>query len=323
MLTVSNNAVSAVAEQNTATNNLVVSGTNITGAGLTGLASYVPATTVATTGSDFAVLNVQLGSGTLSASSTPGVIGTRIDGLDGGSATISDNVVLAMATVNTANNSLVLSAVNALNATGSVNNVQTSAGPAASATVSGATVGVALPTGGLTPVTIDGTPVTISGNSLTASSGGNTASNSLLAATVPTIGGSALPTFQVLNSQTNAASMTSLVDAVSVGLPISLAGSSISNANLSISGNQVLALGYGNNARSTLTTSSLIGSASSWLTSTQLNTGNISTTVSNATLGVTGALISSTGGVTGSVSGNTITAQSVGNSAVNILTTSK
>jgi hypothetical protein len=322
IFTITNNAVSAVAEQNRVENNLVVTGTNITGGGLIAPATYTPGTTVATTGSDFAVLNVQLGSGTITASATPGLIGTRISAFDSGSATVSDNVVVAMATVNTASNSLVLNAANALNATASVNNVQTSAGPAASATVSDTTVGVALPTGGATPVTINGTPVTISGNLLSATSGGNTASSSLTAASVPTIGNVGLPTFQILNYQTNAASMTSLVDAVSVGLPIGLAGSSINNSNLTVTGNQVLALAYGNSARNTLTTSSLIGSSSSWLTSTQINTGSLSSTVSGVTLGVTSPLITSTG-VTGVVGSNTITAQTVGNSSSNLMTTSK
>lgn len=326
---VSDNTIVVSAGQNEVSNAVTVSAVTITGAGRgNNISAYVPATGVATAGTDFSVVNVQAGGlGNVTANAQPGVIGATVSTITGGSTVVNGNKVTAKANVNTATNSLALNAESGLAATGAINNAQTTT--AGSAVL--ATLGTTIPTTvGVSPLAVpgngsvlNGTTATVSGNNLTAQAGGNTSTNDLVATAAGSIGGSATnPTFAVLNYQNNAAGMTATVGAALTSTTIGIvanggAGGSLTNTASAVLGNQVVASAYGNSASNSLTMSTLTGSsnqASAGISNTQFNSANISSTITGVTIGVMGG--SASGGSI-VVSGGGTSAQAVGNSAVN------
>ena len=326
----SNNRMLASAGQNEATNGLGVVATNITGGGKgNNISAHNPGTGVASVGADYSVLNVQAGTGNVRAT-TNGNMWISASTITGGSATVNDNSLTAKANYNTANNALVLSAGATMDATGGINNVQTTTAENANATVTG---GIGL--GGLPVSTTAGaltnTVATVAGNSLAAEAGGNAAINALAATAGATIGNggvtgssmsniptpSANATFAVLNYQGNNAGMSALVSGAHVGMnPTSMSG-----ATATVQGNQMLASGYGNTASNTVVLSALAlgaNQATAAISNVQYNTASINATISSASTGVFGG--TANGGVV-VVSGNTTTAQAMGNVAVNRITT--
>lgn len=326
-LVVFNNRVLASAGQNETTNELLVAGTTINGRSFNNPSAYVAGTAVATTGTDYSVLNVQSGIGSVGASAQPGLIGTRIQTIGNGapnsSLTVSGNDVTAKATVNNATNSLLLNALgnaSTLNAAGAVNNVQTTTvGTGVVASVgAGAGGPVEIGVGGALPALINATTTTVSNNSLNAIAGGNNATNALEGSAIGTIGAAGgvpgtNPTFAVLNYQSNASTMNASVSSATIGITMG----SLNNSNSTVTGNQVLASGYGNTASNSLATSVLTGNAnqsSAVLSNTQRNTASVSALVSGVTMGVIGGSSAGSAGVT---SGNSSIAQAVGNAAFN------
>lgn len=313
---INNNKILVAGGQNEAFNTVSVTATNLTGKGFNNPSAYVAG--VATSGADFSAVNVQTGVGSISATANPRVIGTQIGTIEGSGVTINGNAVTARATVNTAGNKVLLDGGSVLNATGAVNNVQTStAGSGVNATINATSLGVVQHVAPASDSNLLDTNASVNGNTLNAIAGGNSASNALDATATSSIASSvAAPTFAVLNYQSNAAAMTAAVNSASVGI-ITGATGSINGTNATVNNNSVSAFGYGNNSVNTLGMTSLIanGNASTSLVSnTQLNTANISSTVTSATIGVIG------GASTGSsfvIGGNSVTASSVGNSAVN------
>ena len=326
----SNNRMLASAGQNEATNGLGVVATNITGGGKgNNISAHNPGTGVASVGADYSVLNVQAGTGNVRATTT-GNMWISASTITGGSATVNDNSLTAKANYNTANNALVLSAGATMDATGGINNVQTTTAENANATVTG---GIGL--GGLPVSTTAGaltnTVATVAGNSLAAEAGGNAAINALAATAGATIGnggvtGSSMSnsptpranaTFAVLNYQGNNASMNASVSGAHVGMnPTAMSG-----ATATVQGNQMLASGYGNTASNTVVLSALAlgaNQATAAISNVQYNTAFINATISSASTGVFGG--TANGGVV-VVSGNTTTAQAMGNVAVNRITT--
>lgn len=305
----SGNAVTAAAGMNEAFNTLSASGTTVLGRGGSPVSAVESGST---TGVDFSVVNAQQGSGVVTATANPGVMGFG-GSLTGGSLSITDNTVQARAGVNTASNQLTLAATGALQATGAVNNVQAMDG-GADATVGASSLTADLVSGGATTLAV-------SGNSVTAQASGNLASNALNASGVSGIsssGSTAVPTFAVLNSQSTGASGS--------GINATLSGTSLgaalngSGGSTSVQGNQLVALAYGNSVDNTLSMSALPGSlntASAAITNVQYNMASISASVTGGGMSANGSL-SGAGSV--NVSGNTITAQAVGNRSVNSLT---
>jgi hypothetical protein len=315
-IVINNNKILVAGGQNEAFKTVSVTATNLTGQGFNNPSAFVAG--VATSGADFSAVNVQTGIGSISATANPGVIGTQINSLEGSSVTVNGNAVTARATVNTAGNKVVLDGGSVLNATGAVNNVQTStAGTGVNATINATSLGVVQHVAPASDSSLVDTNATVNGNTLNALAGGNSATNSLDAIATGSIAGSAAaPTFAVLNYQTNAAAMTAAVNSASIGI-ITGATGSLTGTNATVNSNSVTASAYGNNSANTLGMTSLIanGNASTGLVSnTQLNTANISSTVTSATIGVIGG--ASTGG-NFVINGNSVTASSVGNSAVN------
>lgn len=339
--TVSSNSLLVSAGMNEAFNTQTVSGATLaadgargndtTTSGLTG----VTALTSATSGAAFSVQNVQSGTtGEVSAIAQPELIGiSAASSATSSKMTVSDNTVTAKANVNYASNALNLQASNTLAGSGAVNNVQTSdaGGTGVSATIGGSTA--ATTTVGIAPPvpTITSSTATVSGNVLNAQAGGNTSLNTLSAtalngisdggvtgssssATGPTTATSNA-TFAVLNYQGNNSAISASVQYASIGMG-STTGQSYSTAL--VQNNAVVASGYGNTASNSLGMSALTGNAnaaSAGISNVQYNLGAVNASVSNVSIGIAGA-----GGVTGgqaTVSGNSVAAQAVGNSAVN------
>lgn len=306
----SNNAFSAVAGMNEAFNTLSAAGATLLGAGGIPLSSVGVATTDLV---DFSVVNVQSGKGAVSALADPGDIGFA-GSLSGGSLSITGNTVLARASVNTASNELTLAATNRLAATAVVNNVQ-EMDSAVSATVGAGRLGAeALTAGG-------SSTVAVTDNSVTAQATGNLASNALNATAVSGIsssGSTALPTFAVLNSQRTQetiAGISAILNGTTLGASLNGTGGSTS-----VRGNQMVALAYGNSVDNVISMSALPGSlntASAAITNVQYNMASITASVNGASM-VANGIVSGPGSV--NVSGNTITAQVVGNRSVNSIT---
>ena len=310
----SNNAFSAVAGMNEAFNTLSAAGATLLGAGGTPVSLVGDAST---TGVDFSVVNAQSGVGSVSALADPGTIGFT-GSLTGGSLSITGNTVLARASVNTASNELTLAATSSLAATAVVNNVQEMDSLVTATVVDSANapslLGAALTAGGASTVAV-------SDNRVTAQATGNLASNALNATALSGIsssGSTALPTFAVLNQQRTQGSIEAELNGTNLGAALNGTGGSTS-----VQGNQMVALAYGNSVDNVISMSALPGSlntASAAITNVQYNMASITATVSGASMVASGT-VSGAGSV--NVSGNTITAQVVGNRSVNSITAAR
>ncbi len=319
-IAVSGNSVTAIAGNNEATNRLVVE----VGANLNGQASTAANATLATGTNqvlaDFAVMNIQdAAGGAVSATATPGVVGAIVNETVASSPiSVTGNNATAQSTINSALNTLSLTGASALNATAGLVNSQTTNGGSASATVQFGVVGA---------IVFDGataSPLNVSGNSYVATAAGNTATNALNATSSsvyspsgsPAIGGaitgglSAQADYAVLNVQSNTATISATAQALAVGV---LSGGPVTNSNMSVTGNIVSASATGNRAVNSIGMSAVAGGLpSASLTSAQVNSASVSANVTGVVIGI-GA-----GGVAGSsavVSGNSISATAIGNSA--------
>jgi hypothetical protein len=136
---ITGNTISAVAGKNEVFNTLTVSGSNILGRN--GTVAGLAVGTASATGADFSVINEQLTNTAVTATLDTGASGFVTSGaFVGGTMSLSDNTVAATANANTASNTLTLAATNRLEASGVINNVQstTGTGVAIGATVTGA-----------------------------------------------------------------------------------------------------------------------------------------------------------------------------------------
>jgi hypothetical protein len=326
-VTMTGNKALAQAGQNTAVNQLVVEGTTITGRGFNNVSAYV-AGGISRLNADFSVINQQIGGAgsSVTAVSVPATIGTRIDSVTGGSVVVNGNSATAQAQVNNATNLLILQGKtpgtdpSSVAASAAILNSQTtSANTAVNATVGdgGTTatqVGVMT---NVNPLTITNAPVTVSGNAVTASGGGNTAFNGLQVTAASALNASGgTPNFAILNYQTNAATVTSTINLAMVGINAPLG--TLTGSNASVIGNQVLAEAYGNKATNTLIASTLNGNnlTSQLLNNNQSNTAAMTSTVTAATVGIIGGTSS---GASSVVSGNSIGATTIGNTATNTM----
>lgn len=320
-LTVSGNTLSASAGQNESITVLDAEATNLAGRAFSNQFSGYAVPT-ATASSDYSAVNVQTGVGSVTSSVVPGAVGISVNTITNSQATVVNNTVSARSTVNYTSNTVNLEAVNGIDATAAVLNVQnSSAGTGVNATAGSLLVPTMIGVSGLSASpTLNASSLTVSGNALKGEATGNQAFNTLQATAGSTIAGPGavgVPTFAVLNSQSNAAGMTALATNATVG---TFGATSITATPVSILNNNVLAAGTGNTASNSLTASGVGGgignSASMLVANTQGNTGAISATVSNVAVGVSGGAITGSASV---VSNNSISAQAIGNSAVNKL----
>jgi hypothetical protein len=296
-LAVSNNSVLASAGQNEAFNSVGVTGATVAG--------------------QYSVLNAQQGYGSVSALAEPGVVGIAAGQVYGGNVTVGGNTVAAKAVFNSAANALALDATGTVAATGSVHNEQTTGYGSASAMLGGydsqgVMVGVTQQYGQGT--VLNGTAATVSGNTLNADAAGNTAANSLAVAGTPASRTVYGPAYAVLNGQTNQAA----IDASVVGATLAVNGWSVQGSASAVTGNQVAASATGNSASNALS----LGTAQSGfglgaaVSNVQFNNASISAAVRGVTVGAGAGMV---GGGSAAVTGNSISAQAVGNTAVNKL----
>jgi len=277
---------------------------------------------------DFSVGNQQFGSGDVTAVAMPGTVGAAMGSVWGGSVAVTGNDVTAKASVNNASNALILSSQSTLSASGAVSNLQTTEGGSGQAWI-----GNGAPTlVGVAAANLGNNAVTVTGNSLNAIAGANQASNVLNAtAANGTAGQGNVASFAVLNQQGNAASMNAVVQNTMIGVTMSGYnttapvnnfsggyGYGMNASNASVQGNSVLASGYGNTASNSLGLSApatAATTASASLVNRQTNSAAISASVQNVSVGIGGSATGSAVAITG----NSVTAQAVGNSATNVL----
>jgi hypothetical protein len=301
-LTVSNNGVLASAGQNEAFNDASVAGTNV--------------------GGTYAVLNGQQGNGSVTARAEPLMVGVQAGAAYVGSVAVSGNTVAAKAAFNTASNALSIGATSGVGASGTIANQQsTSAGSFGAASVGaaegeGAMVGVSQGLYGM-GAALNGTTATISGNTLAADAAGNTASNALSVTGAIAGSGSVYgPAYTVLNSQTNQAALNATV--TGSGLGLSAYGAALAGTAAAVTGNLLQATATGNSASNALALGAATGGfgQGAAVNNVQFNNASINAAVRGAMVGV-GA--GSVGGGSTVITGNSIAAQAIGNSAVNKL----
>lgn len=315
--TVSNNTMRASAGQNEAFNQQTVTAASIT-AGNNASAFTIGPINASSGASNFTVSSEQSGTGNVDATALPGSIGVVAFGAYGGGFTVKGNQVAARANVNTASNGLTLDATAGLGAGGSVSNLQTTGNGSVTAMVGSYESPMLV---GVSASALNGTAVAVTGNSLAAQAGGNNGANVLNASGSTTaVQGSAAPSFAVLNSQTNAASMNAAVRNATIGVAMNSyeGGMGMNSASATVQANSVAASGYGNTASNAIALGmpqAANGSATS-LASRQANTAPISAMVANVTIGLVGANANGSSGV---ISGNSVSAQAIGNAVVNTI----
>lgn len=323
-ITVSGNAASALAGMNEAFNTLTVTGSNLLARGLAVTAPTVG--TVTSTGTDFSVMNSQLGNGSAEASLNAGASGFSSTGIfTAGSVTVNANSLLARASANTANNTLTLAASNRLEASGVVNNLQQMGDVATvkASIASTSALGVELAS------TSGDAVVTVKDNTVTAQATGNVANNALNASAnnaITAAGASGTPTFAVLNYQSTGTSpsspaygVQSIINGISIGG--SQLGGALNGGSASVAGNQVLSVAYGNSANNSVVVNPLtptLNTASASITSVQYNLTSVNATIGNAMVQASGTAGSNGGNV--NTSGNSIVAMAVGNRSINTIT---
>ena len=328
------NSNTALAVVNNASNTAAISATTLDGSNYDAYASangYVTA--------DYAVRNNQSSGGTLNSTATTTAYNTDStdtnagdatgsSGLLNGSAVISKNTTTAEGSANRVANSLSVSATDN-GATAAVLNRQYSE-TTVNATADTASYSFSLTASDGTPgadYAASGSRVAVDGNSTTALARGNSASNTLtytVGVSYSGVGGS--PSYSgtswanagavVLNAQTNDGAVSAVANnaTYAVALNDGNAGA-VQDTSVSVGGNAVNAVAYGNTASNTLTMSTFgAGIPSSALSNTQTNYAAVSATATNVAFTTTAS--GSTSGAALRNSGNTVSAQAVGNTSV-------
>jgi len=328
-VTLNDNSNTAAAVANDATNSVSASATNLVGTG-DGLVTTTAATgnlalhneqdTTAGLVTATAVTTIANQEGVLSYTGGQTVPG----GIDASSVAMNGNSTLAQAVANQAINSVALNAGAGGGGSTALSSNQTNASDVASNASS--TIGVSLTTSGESEFgALNATSLTVTGNTTVATARGNLAVNSAMATT----GGSYLPnggqanssdtafaTNAVLNAQSNTAAISATATSVNT---VQALNGSMSNSAVTIGGNATLASAFGNAATNRLAVTQGVGGAPSGaVVNNQYNSGSVGATVSNVsyTMGVVGATTGSSLGVTG----NTIGATAIGNTALSTIT---
>jgi hypothetical protein len=325
----SNTSLGAI---NNAANTVSVSGLAVNGS--TGLASVNVTDNVTT--ADYALNNSQNASGTLTSTAKTtaynlDLTDTTTTGISNGSASLSRNTTTAEASSNRVTNSLAVSATDN-GATAALGNEQVSSA-GVTATASSSSYKLDLTTAVTATYAANASSVAVEGNTTTALARGNSASNALNynvnvayngIATDPSFAGTTAASAGavVLNAQTNtggvAANANSVVYAVGLAGTGTGASGSALNSSASIGNNTTSAVAFGNAATNTLTMATWsAGIPSSAISSNQVNGGAVTATATGV-----GYTMTPTGPASGSMfrnSGNSISAQAIGNSSVSTI----
>jgi hypothetical protein len=261
---------------------------------------------------------------------------TATSGLLNSSVTMSNNATTAEASANRALNSLSVSATNSA-ATAAVGNFQDSSNDV-NAVASLTAVGMVLDVQGLTggAATSDyvasGSTMTMANNSTTALARGNSASNALnytVAASYDGVttdavngGTAAAAAAVILNAQSNSGDVAATANSVSYRIALNDGAEGLAygpiNSSVSMTGNAVTAVAFGNTATNALTMATFnSGIPSSLNSNVQVNSGFVTAQASSANIGVY-----SQQAVQGSAirnSGNSVSASAIGNNSVSTI----
>lgn len=338
-IAISGNTNTALAAVNNANNSMSVSGTAVDGSDSAAAVDIHQNKTVA----DYALNNSQSSSGELN--STAKTIAYNLDrtdnnaadatatsGILNGSATLSKNATMAEASANRVANSLAISATDngATAAIGSEQTSSTSVNAFASSSSYRLELEASDAASGGTAYAASGSSVALEGNTTTALARGNSASNALnYTVGVSYSGVSAFPVITgttsasagalILNSQSNTGSVGATASSVQYSLALNdgSTGSAL-NSTATIGNNATTAVAFGNSVNNSLTMATFgAGIPSSAISNNQSNTGAVTATASGVAFAMT-----PTGAASGSAfrnSGNSVTAQAVGNSSVSTI----
>lgn len=342
----SGNEVSASSIGGDVSNSLRVTAGNINVAAASG------PTVIDGTGSSasagFDVLNIQQA---VNANFTAGVTGVAIaagaaEDLNNDAVTVSNNAVSADAQGFNALNILTLNGKSGVDTTAAVTNYQALNGDTGGQTPVGL-VTASIANVGIGAVSDDegaiGSALNVTQNTVEATAGGNQAINAMqvdagasLAGSVPVANGSTNvgtgllvnADYAVLNDQSNdTMSISAAVSSVAVGIDGLEATTGVDSSALNVAGNIVTASATGNNATNQLVLNSGTYTYPTGAVSNLQSNVNtpISASVSNVAIGIGGfsTISAQSDNSSLSVSGNSIGATAIGNSAVNRLTTSK
>lgn len=332
-IALNNNSNTSLGVINNASNTVSVSAVKLDGANST--ASFATGTDTAT--ADYAMLNLQSAGGDLDSTATTTLFNTDYAdtagalGTEDSKVAINGNTTTAEASANRVANVMQFSAVDN-GATAALGNSQSSTASVDATATTTATF--AIKTTGADNVAVDGSAVNMDGNSTTALARGNSASNAMTYSVGATYSGvdgaaitgtsSAAATAVVLNDQYNGGAVNALAQNAVYSVAFNdyttgtTTGTAASGSAFSNSNNAVNALAYGNSAVNSLNMSTFgAGLPSSAVSSVQANNGVV-------TASATGVQFSmaATGSTTGSVmrsTGNSVTAQAVGNSSVSTI----
>lgn len=338
----------AVATINSVTNVIDVKASSISTldptdapAGTIGNASLTALAAGAITGSaDHVLNNRQVAGESVAASATTtlsnwDIAAETTTGLVGSTVTVTGNRTIGQAYANDAVNALNLTATASQGASGGIVNRQTSTATARADADNITRIGLNDGTG---TAAMSGSSVTMDANVTAANARGNSAVNALTStagagygASSETAAGTASnaagtntqanANAAVLNVQSNGGAVsarTTSTYAVALNAGASVGTSVITNGTVSVSGNVASASAYGNKAENSVTLSVLAGGApTSAIGSSQVNTGAILASVTGTQIGMTGTGAASTSSL--GVSGNTISANAVGNSVSNAI----
>lgn len=332
-IALNNNSNTSLGVINNASNTVSVSAVKLDGANST--ASFATSSDTAT--ADYAMLNLQSAAGDLDSTATTTLFNTDYAdtagalGTEDSKVAINGNATTAEASANRVANVMQFSAVDN-GATAALGNSQSStASVDATATT---TADFAIKTTGATNVAVDGSAVNMDGNSTTALARGNSASNAMTYSVGATYSGfdgaaitgtsSAAATAVVLNDQNNGGAVSATAQSAVYRVAVTdyttgtTTGTAASGSAFSNSNNAVNALAYGNSAVNSLNMSTFgAGLPSSAVSSLQSNAGVVTATATGVQFAMT-----ATGTTTGSVmrsTGNSVTAQAVGNSSVSTI----
>ncbi|MCA1806382.1 MAG: hypothetical protein LC687_00680 [Actinobacteria bacterium] len=359
-LDMNDNRNQAVATMNTATNTVSVSGTNIesiSGGSNAQLALdtvfiFIPTPVLSainqTVEGDFVLNNIQSAETSVEARADTqlfnvdkrdGTTAVQTDGITNSTISVQRNVTVAEGTANLATNEMEITGGALFEGTSGVYNNQTSSAQVSASATTNAALDIEANLSADPIIAADSSSVEISGNGTSSRAIGNSASNILNASAVSFaslghsagsassdvgagLGGSVSATFAVLNAQTNIGDVAAQTTA-SYGATMrsNSDNASIVNSSFGVMGNTVQSTAAGNSVTNAVTVSALNqANSSAAVGSQQVNTGNISASISNSDMGVTSIGSGSVSGSQIGIGGNSMVSSATGNLANSSIT---
>ena len=334
-ISIDGNSNRAIGVINNATNSLTVSGTNIAGTGANASVTLVTDDTRAS--GSFALNNSQttLAGSDLDTSASTSIYNNDVvdpasTGIVNGSVSMANNLTFAESSANRASNTVTVTGGASNAAPAALANDQSSAASVSATATSnvGTTLFGTSDEGDLEAV--DGSAVSVAGNTTQALARGNTATNTTVftagadfatvgtGANINTVSGTSAGAAAMLNRQTNTGAINATASAsyqVVLNGGAGATTAAVLNGAVSVSGNTVAAVAFGNQATNRMELAVLnSGNATAAFNNVQSNSGVVTATANNVTFAssVTGTV---TNGAFRNV-GNAASATAVGNSSI-------